>query len=86
MNAMEDTFRMIDDSKISPHTRSSSAGMDMVSDTVEEDNDDKVGGNDTSVITGSRVGSVEGCTDGSGVGAVGIGVGAVGTRYSKKQE
>ena len=47
---------MIDDGKIVAHTRSSSAGIDMVRDKVEEYKDDEVGGDETSVITGSRVG------------------------------
>ena len=57
----------------------SSAGMDIVRDTLDEDKVDEEGEEEASGIIGSNVGSTVGFIDGLGVGAVGIGVGAVGT-------
>ena len=57
----------------------SSAGMDIVRDTLDEEKVDEEGEEEASGIIGSNVGSTVGFIDGLGVGAVGIGVGAVGT-------
>lgn len=67
-----------------PEFRSSSAGIDIVRDTVEEDKVDEVGGIDKIVVTGARVGSMDGCAEGIGVGAVGAKVGAVGVGVGSK--
>ena len=80
---------MIDTSREQDHvcnTRSSSAGIDIVRDTVEEDKVDEVGGIDKIVVTGARVGSMDGCAEGIGVGAVGAKVGAVGADQFKEEQ